>query len=311
MLNSRVALLRVAPTMGRRLYTRHSALFDFIKNGDAEGAGKFIKKLERHGENAIKLAVNSRDENNFTPVMACVSEISERTAAKKAPTKSTSLKKEGRRQILKMLIDEGADMNATDDWGRGVSHIAAVNGDVQALMILAESAPHMSFDLTDNDGFKASDYSHDEDLDKLLNTEPKSVVIDKLRARFNPPKSKLREAKSLEDLGLGSSVGKEADEGSEDRAGRTIDDLTDDLSEEMKGCVIKGLEHDVPHLTRKQLRSVDDVLSITPLLDPYEVLERDLCEEKSDTIGTISAKEADEALTERPLRRRRKDKDAP
>ena len=209
-------------------------------------------------------------------------------------------------------------MNATDDWGRGVSHIAAVNGDVQALMILAESAPHMSFDLTDNDGFKASDYSHDEDLDELLNTdtEPKSVVIDKLRARFNPPKSKLREAKkSLKDLGLGSgsSVGKEADEGSEDRAGRTIDDLTDDLSEEMTGCVINGLEHDVPHLTRKQLRNVDDVLLSSPplLVDPYEVLERDLCEEKSDAIGTISAKEADEALTEQLLRRRRKDKDAP
>lgn len=255
---------RLVGSLGaRRLSTHgHSALFDYIRAGDARGAKRFLERMSFHGKNAIKLAINSRDGSNFTPSMACVAEVSQAKTEKLPKSARKNDRARGRKEILKMLIAEGADMNAADDWGRGVAHLAAMNNDYEAILVLAESNPSSLKDQLDSDGFSAADYSHDDDLDSLLRAgggnEQKGVLMDKLRSRFNPPLSKIHSATTLSELQIEGE--EELDRQTPSAAAeQNIESLADDLSVEMTEAMthrpIKGLE--LGEMAKKQLRNIN------------------------------------------------------
>jgi hypothetical protein len=178
----------------KRLFA-HSGLFDYIKSADSVGLRAFLAKLDKKGPNAIKLAVNARDESNFTPLMAVVAEANNKRLVKMmTPTaEDRRATKANRLSIIDTLIERGADLNSCDVWGRTAGHFAAMNNDQDACRRLTDAGA--SLDLLDEDGFAPADYSHSETLDDELrfpwseNREPLSKVVhqDKTRSRYHPP----------------------------------------------------------------------------------------------------------------------------
>lgn len=279
------------------LSTGHSALFDYIRAGDALGAKSFLERLSKHGKNAVNLVINARDEQQFTPSMACVAELSRaKTEKNKMKTSQKKGKQTGRTEILKLLISKGANLKATDDWGRSIAHLAAANSDVQAIIMISEKAPD-TFEALDSDGFSAADYSHSDDLDKILrlgveaDCGEKRVLLDKLRSRFNPPLSKLQDAATLSDPPSPQSPRSlvdlhEMDEEEElDRltpsaaAEQAVECLAKGLSVEMAKKVNEGLE--LSEMAKKQLRSINACF--------VKKGKGRISEDLDDTAGTISA----------------------
>jgi hypothetical protein len=178
----------------KRLFA-HSGLFDYIKRADSAGLRAFLAKLDKKGPNAVRLAVNARDESNFTPLMAVVAEVNKKRLVKMmTPTAEDRREtKANRLSIIDTLIERGADLNSCDLWGRTAGHFAAMNNDQDACRKLTDAGA--SLDLLDEDGFAPADYSHSETLDEELRfpwsenrgTLSKVVHQDKTRSRYHPP----------------------------------------------------------------------------------------------------------------------------
>ena len=102
-----------------------SSLFRMIKNAEKDRFHQFLERVGRHGPNGLKLAVNTRNEDNLTPLMFAVLNKSRLGGKKRASENGRALTA----IIDELLNTDGIDLNAVDGWGRTALHLAASNND--------------------------------------------------------------------------------------------------------------------------------------------------------------------------------------
>ncbi len=99
-----------------------------VQVGDKESIISILKDLGKE-------ELNSRHESGLTPL----------TAAIYAGGESTTL------EIMKLVLDSGFDVDYTNNNGAAALHIAAFDGNLEALSLLAEN--HATIDKSDNNGW--------------------------------------------------------------------------------------------------------------------------------------------------------------
>ena len=179
-------MFRAVYTLLRRKvgYSTHgirnsSALFKKIKNGDVHGVIAYLSKIKEKGPNALSLAVNTRDEAGFTPLMHTVSDC-----------RGKAGKQHAKRVILHSLLSTPVDVNATDNWGRTACHFAAQNNDAESVNALIRKGA--AKDILDSDYFSPADYTMDAEVEEALRLPHTSNPPDPNAIRVSLSPSKIR-----------------------------------------------------------------------------------------------------------------------
>jgi hypothetical protein len=131
---------------------QRGCLFSKIEEADVKGVSNFIEDIRSKGANALKLALNARDGNGFTPLMKVV---------------SLPLSNKAKNDLLEILLAiPETSVNASDSWGRTSLHLASQNNDTSSVRHLLRRGALT--EVCDNDYFYPVDYTSDINIERAL-----------------------------------------------------------------------------------------------------------------------------------------------